>query len=170
MGSCCRSYKGWEAVVVIKNEKLLLLLITFYIALFSALKHWSRLTTLLLHVVLNEWLASSFFGAFWISIKVVYIQCCLVVTWLVPRETAAVSARSGYTVQPCTIIMSCYFLQSHICRVHACLAGTCHLHFWQNDWDLLCATAVMLIGKWLRMYLWWNLRTMYLHACQWELP
>ena len=26
--------------------------------------------------------------------------------------------------------------------VHACLAVTCHLHFWQNDRDLLCATAV----------------------------
>ena len=27
-------------------------------------------------------------------------------------------------------------------RVHACLAVTCHLHFWQNDRDLLGATAV----------------------------
>ena len=24
-----------------------------------------------------------------------------------------------------------------------CLAVTCHLHFWQNDWDLLRATAVI---------------------------
>ena len=23
------------------------------------------------------------------------------------------------------------------------LAVTCHLHFWQNDWDLLCVTAVI---------------------------
>ena len=22
------------------------------------------------------------------------------------------------------------------------LTVTCHLHFWQHDWDLLCATAV----------------------------
>ena len=27
-------------------------------------------------------------------------------------------------------------------KVYACLAVTCHLHFWQNDWDLLHATAV----------------------------
>ena len=33
-------------------------------------------------------------------------------------------------------------MQSHIRTVYACLAVTCHLHFWQNDRDLLCATAV----------------------------
>ena len=38
----------------------------------------------------------------------------------------------------------CHFMQSHICNVHACLAITCHLHFWQNDWDLLRASAVTL--------------------------
>ena len=32
-------------------------------------------------------------------------------------------------------------MQSHIHRMHVCLAGTCHLHFWQNDQDLLCATV-----------------------------
>ena len=26
--------------------------------------------------------------------------------------------------------------------MYVCLAVTCHLHFWQNDWDLLCATTV----------------------------
>ena len=36
----------------------------------------------------------------------------------------------------------CHSTQSHICRVYACLAVTCHLHFWQNDRDLLRATAV----------------------------
>jgi len=35
----------------------------------------------------------------------------------------------------------CHFLQSHIRKVHACLPVTCHLHFWQNDRDLLRATA-----------------------------
>ena len=38
--------------------------------------------------------------------------------------------------------VQCHFIQSHICRVHVCLAVTCHLHFWQNDRDLLHATAV----------------------------
>ena len=36
----------------------------------------------------------------------------------------------------------CHFMQSHIRKVHACLAATCHLHFWQNDRGLLRATAV----------------------------
>ena len=59
--------------------------------------------------------------------------------WLVPRETAAVSAQvlcTPYNHAPC------HFMQSHIRKVYACLAVTCHLHFWQNDWGLLRATAV----------------------------
>ena len=59
--------------------------------------------------------------------------------WLVPHETAAVSAQvlcTPYNHAPCHI------MQSHIRKVYACLAVTCHLHFWQNDRDLLRATAV----------------------------
>ena len=42
----------------------------------------------------------------------------------------------------------CHFMQSHIRhKVYACLAVTCHLHFWQNDRDLLRTTAVTR---------WWN--------------
>ena len=37
---------------------------------------------------------------------------------------------------------ACYFMQSHIRKVHAYLAVTCHLHFWQNDRGLLRDTAV----------------------------
>ena len=33
-------------------------------------------------------------------------------------------------------------MQSHIRKVHAYLAVTCHLHFRQNDRDLLRATAI----------------------------
>ena len=50
-------------------------------------------------------------------------------------------ASSVYTIQPCTRL-ECHFIQSHMGRVYACLAVTCHLHFWQNDRDLLRATAV----------------------------
>ena len=89
-------------------------------------------------MILNEW---CFIACFWIATKVVYLQHCLIVRWLVPRETGAISVCSVYIVQPCTI--SCPFMQSHICRVHACLAVTCHLHFWQNNWDHLGATVVM---------------------------
>ena len=59
--------------------------------------------------------------------------------WLVPHETAAISAQvlcTPYNHAPC------HFMQSHIRKVYACLAVTCHLHFWQNDRDLLRATAV----------------------------
>ena len=60
------------------------------------------------------------------------------VAWLVPHETAAVSAQvlcTPYNHAPC------HFMQSHIRKVYACLAVTCHLHFWQNDRDLLRATV-----------------------------
>ena len=50
-------------------------------------------------------------------------------------------ASSVYTIQPCTRLQ-CHLIQSHIGSVYACLAVTCHLHFWQNDRDLLRATAV----------------------------
>ena len=36
----------------------------------------------------------------------------------------------------------CHFMQSNIRKVYACLAVTCHLHFWQSDRGLLRATAV----------------------------
>ena len=66
-----------------------------------------------------------------------------VVTWLVPREAAAISTHVMctpyshvdlvvYSVTPC---------KATYVRVHVCLAVTCHLHFRQNDRDLLRATA-----------------------------
>ena len=36
----------------------------------------------------------------------------------------------------------CHFMQSHIRKVYAWLAVTCHLHFCQNDRDILRSTAV----------------------------
>ena len=55
---------------------------------------------------------------------------------LVPHETADVLwVCSVYTIQPC-ISVQCHFILSHIHRVHMCLAVACHLHLWQNDWDL----------------------------------
>ena len=64
--------------------------------------------------------------------------------WLVPHETAAVSAQvlcTSYNHAPC------HFMQSHIRKVYACLAVTCHLHFWQNDRDLLRVATVTRVGK-----------------------
>ena len=106
----------------------------FYIVLFSTLKQthcacmWFYISD------------SLFIACFWISTKVVYLQRCLILTWLVPRETDAILACSLYTVRQRTV--SRHFMQIHIHRVHACLAVTCHLHLWQNDQDLLCVTAV----------------------------
>ena len=61
----------------------------------------------------------------------------LVVIKLVPRETSAVSVHVMCTPHG----LQCHFMQSHIHRVHACSA-ICHQRFWQNDRDLLRATAV----------------------------
>ena len=58
------------------------------------------------------------------------------VTW----NCCRLGAGSVYTIQPCT--MSRHFMQSHIRRMHACLAVSCQLLFLQNDRDLLRATAV----------------------------
>ena len=69
-----------------------------------------------------------------------WLQQCFVVTWLVPHETAAVSAHvlcSSYNHAP--VHRQCHFIRSHIRRVHVSLAVTCHQHLWQNDWDLACA-------------------------------
>ena len=103
-----------------------------YIFLNSAILR-SRAGSLLLHVNLQEWLA------FYSALFFLYIHRSGVLTalvWLVPHETAAISARSVYTIPPCTMSL-------HAKReVHASLSVTCHLHFWQNDRDLLRATAI----------------------------
>ena len=106
-----------------------------YTALFSALL--SRLTGLTC-------------GSTWVTSFIALFCCCFVLnihrsgvltalTWLVPHESAAVSAQvlcTPYNHAPY------HFMQSHIRKVYACLAVTCHLHFWQNDRDLSRATAV----------------------------
>ena len=112
-----------------------------YIALFSDLLSWA-LTALACG---STWV-TSFIACFWISTKVVFT----VLSWLVPHETAAVSVQVLCTPYSHTLChVTSYkntklptYLQNHIRRVHACLAVTCHLHFWQNDRDLLRATAV----------------------------
>ena len=45
-------------------------------------------------------------------------------------------------------------MQSHIRKVYACLAVTCHLHFWQNDRDLLRAFTCQTrpVWSWLVSY------------------
>ena len=83
-----------------------------------------------------DWLCSSHMQL-WVTVTLhstllnihwsVYLQRSLVVTWLVPHETAAIhlSPHSVYTIQPCTSVT----LFKAICGVHACLAVTCHCTF-----------------------------------------
>ena len=88
-----------------------------YIALFSALL--SRLTALACG---STWVTSfiaRFLNSHWSGVLTA-------LAWLVPHETAAVSAKvlcTPYNHAPC------HFMQSHIRKVYACLAVTCHLHF-----------------------------------------
>ena len=58
-------------------------------------------------------------------------------TWKCSR----LGARSVYTTQPCTSSQS-HFIRSHMRSVHVWSVLTCRLHFWQNNRDLLHATAV----------------------------
>ena len=96
-------------------------------------------------MVLHEWVA--FYSAF-LFVCFLKFCCCwnihrsgvlTALVWLVPHETAAISAQVLYTPYNHA---PCHFMQSHIRKVYVCLAVTCHLHLWQNDLDLLRATAV----------------------------
>ena len=74
---------------------------------------------------LRERTAMSKTAHFLISTEVVYLQCCLVVPWLVPCKTAAVSLYAPYVCQfTFTLLKATY-------RVHVCFAAsiTCHLHY-----------------------------------------
>ena len=136
----------------------------FYIALFSALEqthcprmwfyyapdlhitYWSLLYSAILrswadslpsHVILHEWIA--FHSAF---LNIHRSGVLTALAWLVPQESAA--RESQFRRVLCTPYnhAPCHFMQSHIRKVYACLAVTCHLRFWQNDLGLLRATAV----------------------------
>ena len=93
----------------------------------------SRLTALLLQVILNEWLS--------LLLRILDIHWSCVLTMLFGCYMAGAAwncchldAHSVYTIQACT--MSCHFMQSRIRRVHAHLVVTFHMRFWQNGQDL----------------------------------
>ena len=65
-----------------------------------------------------------------------------VLAWLVPQESAARESQSRRVLCTPYNHAPCHFMQSHIRKVYACLAVTCHLRFWQNYRGLLRATAV----------------------------
>ena len=76
-----------------------------------------------------------------IIIEVEFLQHCSVVRWLVTRETAAVSAHGMFTAYNNTPVSSVTLFEATYAGC-MCVAVTCHLHFWQNERDLLDATAV----------------------------
>ena len=93
--------------------------------------HWARMWF---------YMSDKLYSAFFVCLLNIHRSGVLtVLVWLVPHETAAISAQvlcTPYNHAPC------HFMQSHILKVYACLAVTCHLYFQQNDRDLLRATAV----------------------------
>ena len=106
----------------------------YWLLLYSAILR-SQADSLHLHVILHEWIAfySTFF--FLTSTEVVYLQ-----RWhgwchkkLLPSRHALCTPYNHAL---------CHFMHSHIHKVYACLAVTCHPRFWQSDWGLLRATAV----------------------------
>ena len=110
----------------------------YWSLLYSAILRF-RAVSLRSHVILHEWIAL-YIARFWISTEVVYLQ-----RWrhgwchmkLLPSRRVLCTP---YNHAPC------HFMQSHICKVYACLAVTCQLHFWRNDRGLLRATATITRG------------------------
>ena len=105
----------------------------YWSLLYSAILR-SRADSLRSRVILHEWIA--FYSAFfeyppkWCTYSAGMAgatrNCCHLGAFCVHRNNHA----------------PCHFMQSHIRKVYACLAVTCHLRFWQNDRGLLRATAV----------------------------
>ena len=66
-------------------------------------------------------------------------SCCMAgAMW----RCCCLSACSADTMQPTMHHFKASLHAKPHARVHVCLAATCHLHLWQNDWGLLGATAV----------------------------
>ena len=108
----------------------------YWSLLYSAiLRSWAD--SLRSHVILHEWIA--FYSAF---LNIHRSGVLTALAWLVPQESAARESQSRRVLCIPYNHSPCHFMQSHIRKVYACLAVTCHLRFWQNDRGLLRATAV----------------------------
>ena len=113
-----------------------LIYILYWSLLYSAiLRSWAD--SLRSHVILHEWIA--FYSAF---LNIHRSGVLTALAWLVPQEPAARESQSRRVLCTPYNHAPCHFMQSHIRKVYACLALTCHLRFWQNDRGLLRATAV----------------------------
>ena len=72
----------------------------------------------------------------------IWLQRCFVVMWLVPRTAAAIWAHIRCTGKNPAPVYSVTSSEATHAGNIVCLAVTCHPHLWQNDQDLLRATAV----------------------------
>ena len=85
-------------------------------------------------MILLEWIA------FYSMFLNIHLSGVLTLRWYTGMAGATWNCCSFGTF--CVYHAPCHFIQSHIHKVHTCLAVMCHLPFWQNDLDLLHATAV----------------------------
>ena len=108
----------------------------YWSLLYSAILR-SRADSLRSHVILHEWIA--FYSAF---LNIHRSGVLTALAWLVPQESAARESQSRRVLCTPYNHAPCHFMQSHIRKVYACLAVTCHLRFWQKDRGLLRATTV----------------------------
>ena len=110
--------------------------VLYWSLLYSAiLRSWAD--SLRSHVILHEWIA--FYSAF---LNIHRSGVLTALAWLVPQESAARESQSRRVLCTPYNHAPCHFMQSHIRKVYACLAVTCHLRFLQNERGLLRATAV----------------------------
>ena len=82
-------------------------------------------------------------GMLWISTEVVteLFVCYMAGAMWNCCHFSASFVDTSLTIQTCNSLQI-HFIWSHIPRVHMCLAVTCCQHFWQNDQDILHATAI----------------------------
>ena len=93
----------------------------------------SRLTALMSYVILNEWLYR------FIARLENKIHRSGVLTALFDSYIAGTTEISAVSVH---VMCTPYNHNPSLHRVNVCLFVTCHLHLWQNDRDLLRASAV----------------------------
>ena len=91
------------------------------------------------HVILHEWLAfySPFFVLFLFLFNIHRSGVLTALAWLVPHETAGYSARSVYTIQPCSTYSSVCLLAEYACMVRATLRASLSGTFLQTLPDLV---------------------------------
>ena len=102
--------------------------------LYSAILR-SRADSLRSHVILLEWLA--FYSTF-LTIHRTGVLAAL--AWLVPQETAAISARSVYTIQPCTMSLHAKPYTYGVC-VFSCNLPPALLAEWPGSFACYCGNT-----------------------------